>query len=67
MLDFYTAVLGLKFVSDADAFAAMSTKFGTSPHGLPDHSFANSLRGKNQAGSAKENCSSTQPEPGMGF
>jgi lactoylglutathione lyase len=34
MLDFYTDVLGLKFVSDAEASAGMSTKFGTSPHGF---------------------------------
>ena len=34
MLDFYTEVLGLKFVSDAEAFAEMSTKFGTGPHGF---------------------------------
>lgn len=34
MLDFYTQVLGLKFVSDAQASAEMSTKFGTGPHGF---------------------------------
>jgi lactoylglutathione lyase len=34
MLDFYTRVLGLKFVSDAEASAEMSTKFGTGPHGF---------------------------------
>jgi catechol 2,3-dioxygenase-like lactoylglutathione lyase family enzyme len=34
MLDFYTQVLGLKFVSDAEASAEMSTKFGTGPHGF---------------------------------
>ena len=34
MLDFYTEVLGLKFVSDAEASAEMSTKFGTGPHGF---------------------------------
>jgi catechol 2,3-dioxygenase-like lactoylglutathione lyase family enzyme len=34
MLDFYTDVLGLKFVSDAEASAEMSTKFGTGPHGF---------------------------------
>ncbi len=34
MLDFYTQVLGLKFVSDAEATAEMSTEFGTSPNGF---------------------------------
>lgn len=34
MFDFYTQVLGLKFVSDAEASAPMSTKFGTGPHGF---------------------------------
>lgn len=34
MLGFYTQVLGLKFVSDAEATAEMSTQFGTSPHGF---------------------------------
>jgi lactoylglutathione lyase len=34
MLDFYTEVLGLKFVSDAEASAEMSTKFGTGPNGF---------------------------------
>ena len=34
MLDFYTSILGLKFVSDAEATAAMSTEFGTSPYGF---------------------------------
>jgi catechol 2,3-dioxygenase-like lactoylglutathione lyase family enzyme len=34
MLDFYTGVLGLKFVSDAEASGEMSTKFGTGPHGF---------------------------------
>jgi catechol 2,3-dioxygenase-like lactoylglutathione lyase family enzyme len=34
MLDFYTRVLGLKFVSDAEATADMSTEFGTSPNGF---------------------------------
>jgi catechol 2,3-dioxygenase-like lactoylglutathione lyase family enzyme len=34
MLDFYTEVLGLKFVSDAEASSEMSTKFGTGPHGF---------------------------------
>jgi lactoylglutathione lyase len=34
MLDFYTRVLGLKFVSDAEATAEMSTEFGTSPNGF---------------------------------
>jgi catechol 2,3-dioxygenase-like lactoylglutathione lyase family enzyme len=34
MLDFYTEVLRLKFVSDAEASAEMSTKFGTSPRGF---------------------------------
>jgi lactoylglutathione lyase len=34
MLDFYTRVLGLKFVSDAEATAEMSAEFGTSPNGF---------------------------------
>jgi lactoylglutathione lyase len=34
MLDFYTRVLGLKFVSDAEASAPMSTEFGTGPNGF---------------------------------
>jgi lactoylglutathione lyase len=34
MLDFYTEVLGLKFVSDAEASAEMSTKFGTGANGF---------------------------------
>jgi lactoylglutathione lyase len=34
MLDFYTQVLGLKFISDAEATAEMSTEFGTSPNGF---------------------------------
>jgi len=34
MLDFYTGVLGLKFVSDAEATATMSTEFGASPNGF---------------------------------
>jgi catechol 2,3-dioxygenase-like lactoylglutathione lyase family enzyme len=34
MLDFYTGALGLKFVSDAEASAEMSTEFGTSPNGF---------------------------------
>jgi catechol 2,3-dioxygenase-like lactoylglutathione lyase family enzyme len=34
MLAFYTEVLGLKFVSDAEATAQMSTEFGTSPNGF---------------------------------
>ena len=34
MLDFYTDVLGLKFVSDAEAFPEMSTKFGATPNGF---------------------------------
>jgi len=34
MLAFYTEVLGLKFVSDAEATAEMSTEFGTSPNGF---------------------------------
>lgn len=34
MLEFYTDVLGLKFVSEAEASAEMSTKFGTSPNGF---------------------------------
>jgi catechol 2,3-dioxygenase-like lactoylglutathione lyase family enzyme len=34
MFEFYTQVLGLKFASDAEAGAEMSTKFGTGPHGF---------------------------------
>jgi lactoylglutathione lyase len=34
MLGFYTDVLGLKFVSDAEASAKMSTEFGTGPDGF---------------------------------
>jgi catechol 2,3-dioxygenase-like lactoylglutathione lyase family enzyme len=34
MLAFYTEVLGLKFVSDAQASPEMSTKFGTGPNGF---------------------------------
>jgi lactoylglutathione lyase len=34
MLAFYTEVLGLTFVSDAEATAEMSTEFGTSPNGF---------------------------------
>jgi lactoylglutathione lyase len=34
MLAFYTDVLGLTFVSDAEATAEMSTMFGTSPNGF---------------------------------
>src|SRR4030088_2579319 len=34
MLQFYTEVLGLKFATDAEASAEMSTKFGTGPHGF---------------------------------
>jgi catechol 2,3-dioxygenase-like lactoylglutathione lyase family enzyme len=34
MLEFYTGVLGLRFVSDAEATAEMSTEFGTSPNGF---------------------------------
>jgi catechol 2,3-dioxygenase-like lactoylglutathione lyase family enzyme len=34
MLKFYTEVLGLKFVSDAEASPEMSTKFGTGPNGF---------------------------------
>ncbi len=34
MLEFYTVVLGFQFVSDAEASAEMSTKFGTSPNGF---------------------------------
>jgi lactoylglutathione lyase len=34
MLAFYTEVLGLAFVSDAEATAEMSTEFGTSPNGF---------------------------------
>ena len=34
MLDFYTEVLGLKFVTDAEASPEMSKEFGTSPNGF---------------------------------
>ncbi|MBV8894284.1 MAG: hypothetical protein JO266_20310, partial [Acidobacteria bacterium] len=34
MFAFYTEVLGLKFATDAEATAEMSTKFGTGPHGF---------------------------------
>jgi lactoylglutathione lyase len=34
MLRFYTEVLGLKFASDAEASAEMSTEFGTGPDGF---------------------------------
>jgi catechol 2,3-dioxygenase-like lactoylglutathione lyase family enzyme len=34
MLAFYTDVLGLTFVSEAEATADMSTEFGTSPNGF---------------------------------
>jgi lactoylglutathione lyase len=34
MLAFYTEVLGLTFVSDAEATAEMSSEFGTSPNGF---------------------------------
>ncbi|HWY58779.1 MAG TPA: VOC family protein [Terriglobales bacterium] len=34
MLQFYTEVLGLKFATDAEASAEMSTEFGTGPHGF---------------------------------
>src|SRR5579862_9038578 len=34
MIEFYTEVLGLKFISDAEATAEMSTEFGTSPNGF---------------------------------
>jgi catechol 2,3-dioxygenase-like lactoylglutathione lyase family enzyme len=34
MVGFYTEVLGLKFVSDAEASPEMSTKFGTGPNGF---------------------------------
>src|ERR1700722_2847095 len=34
MLDFYTEVLGLKFVTDAEASPEMSAEFGTSPNGF---------------------------------
>lgn len=34
MLAFYTEVLGLKFVSDAEATPQMSKEFGTSPNGF---------------------------------
>jgi catechol 2,3-dioxygenase-like lactoylglutathione lyase family enzyme len=34
MLQFYTEVLGLKFATDAEASAEMSSEFGTGPHGF---------------------------------
>lgn len=34
MFNFYTEVLGLKFATDAEATAEMSTKFGTGPNGF---------------------------------
>ncbi len=34
MLEFYTEIVGLKFVSDAEASVEMSTEFGTSPNGF---------------------------------
>jgi lactoylglutathione lyase len=34
MLQFYTEVVGLKFATDAEASAEMSTEFGTGPHGF---------------------------------
>jgi lactoylglutathione lyase len=34
MLDFYTEVLGLKFVTDAEASSEMSRKFGAAPAGF---------------------------------
>jgi catechol 2,3-dioxygenase-like lactoylglutathione lyase family enzyme len=34
MFDFYTSVLGLRFATDAEAGAEMSTKFGTGPNGF---------------------------------
>lgn len=34
MFAFYTEVLGLRFATDAEAGAEMSTKFGTGPHGF---------------------------------
>jgi lactoylglutathione lyase len=34
MLDFYTEVLGLKFVTDAEASAEMSAHFGAAPKGF---------------------------------
>jgi lactoylglutathione lyase len=34
MLEFYTAVLGLKFVTDAEASPEMSSKFGAAPAGF---------------------------------
>lgn len=34
MFEFYTEVLGLKFATDAEACAEMSTKFGAGPHGF---------------------------------
>ncbi len=34
MLNFYTGVLGLKFATDAEAPAKMSTEFGTGPGGF---------------------------------
>ena len=34
MLDFYTGVLGLKLVGDAEASPEMSAKFGAAPNGF---------------------------------
>ena len=34
MFSFYTEVLGLQFATDAEAFAEMSTRFGTGPGGF---------------------------------
>src|SRR5579872_3058256 len=34
MLDFYTGVLGLKLVSDAEATPEMSARFGAAPNGF---------------------------------
>jgi len=34
MVQFYTEILGLKFATDAEASAEMSTEFGTGPHGF---------------------------------
>lgn len=34
MFNFYTEVLGLKFATDAEAGAEMSTRFGTGPNGF---------------------------------
>lgn len=34
MLDFYTKILGLRFVTDAEASAEMSKKFGAAPDGF---------------------------------